>query len=177
MYPSNLLILCNLFTCSSLVHFQLCQFRQWHSRLVWSQMHIICFLEHISFVFNLKYFPQSCDFMLLLQATRHARRVYVGGLPPTANEQVYLLYRSFLFSSPSPLFFCWYMCTPDILNIYLFLKSVATFFSQVMAAIGGNTAGPGMSVFSYRIDNSIACMHFLLLLMLVMFVFSRGCCC
>ncbi|WZY72647.1 hypothetical protein YC2023_004887 [Brassica napus] len=42
------------------------------------------------------------------QATRHARRVYVGGLPPTANEQ-----------------------------------SVATFFSQVMSAIGGNTAGPG----------------------------------
>ncbi|XVE75401.1 hypothetical protein DITRI_Ditri12bG0091300 [Diplodiscus trichospermus] len=40
------------------------------------------------------------------QATRHARRVYVGGLPPTANEQ-----------------------------------SVATFFSHVMAAIGGNTAG------------------------------------
>ncbi|KAE7999900.1 hypothetical protein FH972_004284 [Carpinus fangiana] len=45
------------------------------------------------------------------QATRHARRVYVGGLPPTANEQ-----------------------------------SVATFFSHVMAAIGGNTAGPGISV-------------------------------
>ncbi|KAM7264976.1 hypothetical protein ACFE04_002659 [Oxalis oulophora] len=43
------------------------------------------------------------------QATRHARRVYVGGLPPTANEQ-----------------------------------SVATYFSHVMAAIGGNTAGPGM---------------------------------
>ncbi|KAL5725967.1 hypothetical protein ACHQM5_009046 [Ranunculus cassubicifolius] len=41
------------------------------------------------------------------QATRHARRVYVGGLSPTTNEQ-----------------------------------SVATFFSQVMAAIGGNTAGP-----------------------------------
>ncbi|KAL6531263.1 hypothetical protein OROHE_014332 [Orobanche hederae] len=42
------------------------------------------------------------------QATRHARRVYVGGLPPSANEQ-----------------------------------SVATFFSHVMSAIGGNTAGPG----------------------------------
>ncbi|KHN31073.1 Splicing factor U2af large subunit B [Glycine soja] len=35
------------------------------------------------------------------------RRVYVGGLPPTANEQ-----------------------------------SVATFFSQVMAKLGGTTAGP-----------------------------------
>ncbi|XP_020525056.1 splicing factor U2af large subunit B isoform X7 [Amborella trichopoda] len=42
------------------------------------------------------------------QATRHARRVYVGGLPPMANEQ-----------------------------------TIATFFSHVMSAIGGNTAGPG----------------------------------
>ncbi|KAM1347595.1 hypothetical protein PS2_036512 [Malus domestica] len=41
------------------------------------------------------------------QATRHARRVYVGGLPPLANEQ-----------------------------------TIATFFSQVMAAIGGNSVGP-----------------------------------
>ncbi|KAI7746581.1 hypothetical protein M8C21_005735 [Ambrosia artemisiifolia] len=41
------------------------------------------------------------------QATRHARRVYVGGLSPSANEQ-----------------------------------TVATFFSHVMSAIGGNTAGP-----------------------------------
>ncbi|GKE24772.1 splicing factor U2af large subunit B isoform X3 [Tanacetum coccineum] len=45
------------------------------------------------------------------QATRHARRVYVGGLSPTANEQ-----------------------------------SVATYFSHVMSAIGGNTAGPGDAV-------------------------------
>ncbi|CAH2051322.1 unnamed protein product [Thlaspi arvense] len=44
------------------------------------------------------------------QATRHARRVYVGGLSPLANEQ-----------------------------------SVATFFSHVMAAVGGNTAGPGIT--------------------------------
>lgn len=44
-----------------------------------------------------------------IQATRHARRVYVGGLPPMTNEQ-----------------------------------SIATFFSKVMAAVGGNTAGPGM---------------------------------
>jgi hypothetical protein len=42
------------------------------------------------------------------QATRHARRVYVGGLPPTANE-----------------------------------TSVSTFFSHALAAVGGNTAGPG----------------------------------
>ncbi|XP_065026735.1 splicing factor U2af large subunit B-like isoform X2 [Musa acuminata AAA Group] len=52
------------------------------------------------------------------QATRHARRVYVGGLPPTANEQ-----------------------------------SVATFFSQVMFAIGGNTAGPGDAVVNVYINH------------------------
>ncbi|XP_057525355.1 splicing factor U2af large subunit A-like isoform X1 [Amaranthus tricolor] len=52
------------------------------------------------------------------QATRHARRVYVGGLPPTANEQ-----------------------------------SVATFFSHVMAAIGGNTAGPGDAVVNVYINH------------------------
>ncbi|KAL9231854.1 hypothetical protein vseg_007022 [Gypsophila vaccaria] len=52
------------------------------------------------------------------QATRHARRVYVGGLPPTANEQ-----------------------------------SVATFFSHVMAAICGNTAGPGDAVVNVYINH------------------------
>ncbi|KAL9262833.1 Splicing factor U2af large subunit A-like protein [Drosera capensis] len=52
------------------------------------------------------------------QATRHARRVYVGGLPPTANEQ-----------------------------------SVAVFFSAVMAAIGGNTAGPGDAVVNVYINH------------------------
>ncbi|CAL9075076.1 unnamed protein product [Musa acuminata var. zebrina] len=52
------------------------------------------------------------------QATRHARRVYVGGLPPTANEQ-----------------------------------SVATFFSQVMFAIEGNTAGPGDAVVNVYINH------------------------
>ncbi|XP_024987460.1 splicing factor U2af large subunit B-like isoform X1 [Cynara cardunculus var. scolymus] len=41
------------------------------------------------------------------QATRHARRVYVGGLPPLANEQ-----------------------------------TIAAFFSHIMTAIGGNSAGP-----------------------------------
>ncbi|KFK40234.1 hypothetical protein AALP_AA3G348100 [Arabis alpina] len=52
------------------------------------------------------------------QATRHARRVYVGGLSPSANEQ-----------------------------------SVATFFSQVMAAVGGNTAGPGDAVVNVYINH------------------------
>ncbi|CAA3002773.1 splicing factor U2af large subunit B isoform X2 [Olea europaea subsp. europaea] len=52
------------------------------------------------------------------QATRHARRVYVGGLSPTANEQ-----------------------------------SVATFFSHVMSAIGGNTAGPGDAVVNVYINH------------------------
>ncbi|KAL8050964.1 hypothetical protein ABFX02_06G114700 [Erythranthe guttata] len=52
------------------------------------------------------------------QATRHARRVYVGGLPPSANEQ-----------------------------------TVATFFSHVMSAIGGNTAGPGDAVVNVYINH------------------------
>ncbi|KAJ0888788.1 putative RNA recognition motif domain, nucleotide-binding alpha-beta plait domain superfamily [Helianthus annuus] len=52
------------------------------------------------------------------QATRHARRVYVGGLSPTANEQ-----------------------------------TVATFFSHVMSAIGGNTAGPGDAVVDVHINH------------------------
>ncbi|MQL83011.1 hypothetical protein Taro_015495 [Colocasia esculenta] len=52
------------------------------------------------------------------QATRHARRVYVGGLSPNANEQ-----------------------------------SVATFFSQVMAAVGGNAAGPGDAVVNVYINH------------------------
>ncbi|XP_047314824.1 splicing factor U2af large subunit B isoform X4 [Impatiens glandulifera] len=52
------------------------------------------------------------------QATRHARRVYVGGLPPSANEQ-----------------------------------SVAIYFSHVMAAIGGNTAGPGDAVVNVYINH------------------------
>ena len=33
------------------------------------------------------------------------------------------------------------------------LQSVATFFSQVMAAIGGNTAGPGMVFFKTFLIN------------------------
>eukprot|EP00250_Pteridium_aquilinum_P016263 c23031_g1_i1 orf=557-2227(-) len=52
------------------------------------------------------------------QATRHARRIYVGGLPPLANEQ-----------------------------------TIATFFSQVMQAIGGNTAGPGDAVVNVYINH------------------------
>ncbi|KAJ4703450.1 U2 snRNP auxiliary factor large subunit [Melia azedarach] len=52
------------------------------------------------------------------QATRHARRVYVGGLPPMANEQ-----------------------------------TIATFFSHVMTAIGGNSAGPGDAVVNVYINH------------------------
>ncbi|KAL3681945.1 hypothetical protein R1sor_024901 [Riccia sorocarpa] len=62
-------------------------------------------------------FPSMFPFAGGTQATRHARRVYVGGLPPMANEQ-----------------------------------SVATFFSQVMAAVGGNTAGPGDAVVNVYIN-------------------------
>ncbi|XP_037435894.1 splicing factor U2af large subunit A-like isoform X2 [Triticum dicoccoides] len=52
------------------------------------------------------------------QATRHARRVYVGGLPPIANEQ-----------------------------------TVAAFFNQVMAAIGGNTFALGHAVVNVYINH------------------------
>ncbi|KAF7074405.1 hypothetical protein CFC21_079277 [Triticum aestivum] len=52
------------------------------------------------------------------QATRHARRVYVGGLPPIANEQ-----------------------------------TVAVFFNQVMAAIGGNTFALGHAVVNVYINH------------------------
>ncbi|KAJ7968539.1 U2 snRNP auxiliary factor large subunit [Quillaja saponaria] len=52
------------------------------------------------------------------QATRHARRVYVGGLPPMANEQ-----------------------------------AIATFFSHVMTAIGGNSAGAGDAVVNVYINH------------------------
>ncbi|KAJ0753860.1 putative RNA recognition motif domain, nucleotide-binding alpha-beta plait domain superfamily [Helianthus annuus] len=51
-------------------------------------------------------------------ATRHARRVYVGGLSPTANEQ-----------------------------------TMATFFSHVMFAFGGNTTGPGDAVVDVHINH------------------------
>ncbi|KAI3900566.1 hypothetical protein MKW92_045277 [Papaver armeniacum] len=62
-------------------------------------------------------FPINMMYMTQ-QATRHARRVYVGGLPPLANE-----------------------------------KLVATFFDQVMSAIGGNTAGPGDAVVNVYINH------------------------
>ncbi|KAG1368738.1 putative protein phosphatase 2C 55 [Cocos nucifera] len=57
-------------------------------------------------------------YQAMTQATRHARRVYVGGLSATANEQ-----------------------------------SVAAFFNQVMAAIGGNTAGPGDAVVNVYVNH------------------------
>ncbi|OEL29679.1 Splicing factor U2af large subunit B [Dichanthelium oligosanthes] len=52
------------------------------------------------------------------QVTRHARRVYVGGFPPSANEQ-----------------------------------TVATFFNQSMAAVGGNTGGPGDAVLNVYMNH------------------------
>ncbi|XP_059292015.1 splicing factor U2af large subunit A-like isoform X2 [Lycium ferocissimum] len=52
------------------------------------------------------------------QATRHARRVYVGGLPPLANEQ-----------------------------------TISAFFSHVMIAVGGNSAGPGDAVVNVYINH------------------------
>lgn len=46
------------------------------------------------YIFYYKFMKDVFSFALslsLLQATRHARRVYVGGLPPLANEQVIFL--------------------------------------------------------------------------------------
>ncbi len=51
------------------------------------------------------------------QATRHARRIYVGGLPPATEE-----------------------------------ATIATFFSHALAAVGGNTAGPGSAVVNVYIN-------------------------
>lgn len=39
------------------------------------------------------------------------------------------------------------------------LQSVATFFSQVMAAIGGNTAGPGMPMINYVLVHDLSFLH------------------
>lgn len=54
---------------------------------------------------------------LAQQATRHARRIYVGGLPPSANEQ-----------------------------------RITEFLSHALAAVGGNTAGPGNAVVNVYIN-------------------------
>ncbi|CAN6984494.1 unnamed protein product [Brassica rapa subsp. trilocularis] len=71
------------------------------------------------------------------RATRHARRVYVGGLSPQANEHVNYIHS---------LFFAMFQHLILTLTYSPALQSVATFFSQVMAAVGGNTAGPGDAV-------------------------------
>ncbi|KAK6117890.1 hypothetical protein DH2020_048366 [Rehmannia glutinosa] len=84
------------------------------------------------------------------QATRHARRVYVGGLPPNANEQFDLFVSGLV--SPSITI----ACPPFLLIVNSFYfhlwQSVATFFSHVMSAIGGNTAGPGDAVVNVYIN-------------------------
>jgi hypothetical protein len=76
-----------------------------HSVVIWSPnliMNCPCFLDTVPQLYLLLF---DYVFLILLalhqfnplviqpqamtqQATRHARRVYVGGLPPTANEQV-----------------------------------------------------------------------------------------
>ncbi|XP_020241585.1 splicing factor U2af large subunit A-like isoform X2 [Asparagus officinalis] len=63
-------------------------------------------------------FPMMPAQSMTQQATRHARRVYVGGLPPMANEQ-----------------------------------TIATFFSQIMSSIGGNSAGQGDAVVNVYINH------------------------
>lgn len=81
---------------------------------------------------------------MFLQATRHARRVYVGGLSPQANEHVNYIHS---------LFFAMFQHLILTLTYSPALQSVATFFSQVMAAVGGNTAGPGDAVVNVYINH------------------------
>ncbi|CAG7886151.1 unnamed protein product [Brassica rapa] len=78
------------------------------------------------------------------RATRHARRVYVGGLSPQANEHVNYIHS---------LFFAMFQHLILTLTYSPALQSVATFFSQVMAAVGGNTAGPGDAVVNVYIKH------------------------
>ncbi|MFS7975502.1 putative RNA recognition motif domain, nucleotide-binding alpha-beta plait domain superfamily [Helianthus anomalus] len=68
------------------------------------------------------------------QATRNARRIYVSDLPPSANQQKNISLLKVILSSSS-------------------LLTVTTFFSHVMAAIGGNAAGPGDAVVSVYINH------------------------
>lgn len=67
-----------LVICSNLALYLLCLSKQWLSRFA-DQLLCCSFCLHLLA-------DQSFNYV---QATRHARRVYVGGLPPTANEQVY----------------------------------------------------------------------------------------
>ncbi|BBH07902.1 U2 snRNP auxilliary factor, large subunit, splicing factor [Prunus dulcis] len=77
------------------------------------------------------------------QATRHARRVYVGGfLLQQTNSHATKRIKKYGFT---PNVQCVLMCHR--------LQSVATFFSQVMAAIGGNTAAPGDAVVNVYINH------------------------
>ena len=80
------------------------------------------------------------------QATRHARRVYVGGLPPTANEQVFHRHLFLLMFLSD----CITILYDNDLRLHFPLQSVATFFSHVMSAIGGNSSGPGGTIVCCR---------------------------
>ncbi|CAL9189240.1 unnamed protein product [Musa hybrid cultivar] len=118
------------------------------------------------------------------QATRHARRVYVGGLPPLANEQNVInengkymnLPATFMYTSSDEhinikdyiksilictdehrhlrlsfllhnyvyyqnLIFLVYHACGNLYLVWPSKQTIATFFSHVMSAIGGNSAG------------------------------------
>ena len=51
----------------------------------------VLFLWQIYSASHLLYFDKFCSYFPWKKATRHARRVYIGGLPPLANEQVCVL--------------------------------------------------------------------------------------
>ncbi|RWW88227.1 hypothetical protein BHE74_00002906, partial [Ensete ventricosum] len=94
--------------------------------------------------------------VLSFQATRHARRVYVGGLPPMANEQV-LFYLHFILTQTFKVKFV--SEHVQLNSVYAPVSkicsrvTIATFFSHVMSAIGGNAAGPGDAVVNVYINH------------------------
>lgn len=57
--------------------------------------------------------------------------------------------------------------------LYIYFQSVATFFSQVMSAIGGNTAGPGFCCFSLLFALCIWC-HLMFKILVLAAVSSFG---
>ncbi|KAB5560585.1 hypothetical protein DKX38_005542 [Salix brachista] len=81
-------------------------------------------------------FPLMPAQAMTQQATRHARRVYVGGLPPLANEQGDFL-----------------AILEHYMVSYVLKQTIAAFFSHIMASIGGNAAGPGDAVVNVYINH------------------------
>ncbi|KAF8409289.1 hypothetical protein HHK36_005363 [Tetracentron sinense] len=88
------------------------------------------------------------------QATRHARRVYVGGLPPMANEQLNrATVPTYALCRKQTIILKARVGSKFLFLVNVDIKTIATFFSGVMAAIGGNAAGPGDAVVNVYINH------------------------